>query len=244
MTTSSLAMKISLVFVFLIVALLIIAMFTNAYYVTDGAGAIAFSKGDETYLFLGTSRSGYHFRYIDYPLVAFREYFNAPISPADGHVSSTVIRVSPSVVQRYQLDYGKDAAGAPEFITPFDDGFYAMCTGLSLCKWAGDHFEPATQEERRTLEGINRLFHGDVNNQVINGWSVREVRRSPGDHFEVEIADQYAIRARNYAADVRQYPSISVELQRSGKPAETLYDVNGAPRRVSKLQYEKFFGRF
>lgn len=236
-------MKITIVFVLLVLAALIGAAFTNAYYVTDGAGAIVFWKGDVTYLFLGASSSGYHFRYINYPLITFREYFNAPIPPADDHVSTTVVRVTPSVAERYQLDYGRDAAVAPQFLTPFDDGFYAMCSGLSLCKWAGNHFEPATQEEHMKLDGIDRLFHGDMNNRVINGWSVREIHRSPGDHFEVEIPHLYAIRARNCATDVRQYPNISVELQRSGKPAETLYDVNGKPRKVSGSQYEKLFGR-
>jgi hypothetical protein len=40
---------------------------TNVYYVTSGAGATLFWRGDEAYLFLGNSSWGYHFRYIDYP---------------------------------------------------------------------------------------------------------------------------------------------------------------------------------
>src|ERR1700676_4199597 len=100
------------------------------------------------------------------------------------------------------MDFGKQAMA--DFITPFDDGFYAMW-GATLCKWAGTHFEPATEEERRRHEGTNHLFHGDMNNQVVNGWSVHEVRASPGDHFEVEIGNQCTAS--------RQPPGVFIQRQ-------------------------------
>jgi hypothetical protein len=213
----------------------------KSYYLVVGASATLYWRGDDAYLFLGTSSTGYHFRYIDYPVVALREYLNAPISPADDRVSSTVIHVTPSGVEHYQLDFGREAAAAPDFLTPFDDGFYAMCS-LALCKWAGDHFDPATEEERRRHGGTNSLFHGDINNQVVNGWSVREIRRLPGDRFDVNIANKYEIHAENHATNVRAYPWISVELVRSGISSEVLYNVDGNPRTVSKGEYRRLFG--
>jgi hypothetical protein len=233
-------MKITIAIVLLVVAL-IGAAFMNAYYVADGAGATLYWRADDAYLFVGASSSGYHFRYLDYPMVALRGYFNASLPADDNHVSGTVIHVTPFVVERYQLDYGKDSATTPDFLTPFDDGFYAMCTGQVLCKWIGKHFEPATEEQRLRHDGTNRLFHGDMSGQIINGWSVREVRRSPDDHFEIPIGNAYAIHAENHAKDVR-YPWVSVDLLRPGKSPESLYNVNGTPRRVNRTEYEKLFG--
>jgi hypothetical protein len=226
----------------ILVAVLVVAAFTNEYYITDGAGATLFWKGDETVLFLGTSSSGYHFKFIEYPAVALRAYFNAPMPPSVARVSTTVVRVTPLVVVRYHLNYGKDTVNAPEFLTPFDDGFYAMCTGLALCKWAGNRFDPATEEEVRRLNGISHLYHGDMNNQIVNGWSVRQLPRSPHSHFEIEIADSYSIYARDLASTAREQPRISVDLRRPGKPPESLYSVDGTPRRVSRTEYKNLFG--
>jgi hypothetical protein len=96
-----------------------------------------------------------------------------------------VIRVTPSAVERHVVDFGEETGNTPDFLTPFDDGFYAQCPGVVLCKWNGNGFEPATEEEQRKHDGTHRLFKGDLNNQTINGWSVRQVRRSPGDYFHV-----------------------------------------------------------
>jgi hypothetical protein len=226
----------------IIMSALIGCAFLKVYYVADHGGATVFWKGEQAYVFAGSGSTGYRFSYLRYPLVVLGEYFNAPPVPAAEKGAGTVIRVTPSAVERYQADFGKEAWSAPQFLTPFDDGFYAMCAGSTLCKWMGDRFEPATEEERRRLDGTNRLFHGDTNNQVINGWSVREVRRSPGDHFDVEIGNKFKIHAENHAKDVRAYPWISVELLRPGKVSENLYNVDGAPRRVSRAEYEKLFG--
>src|SRR5580698_8784037 len=173
----SAAMK-SVIVLVVIVVLLSLAASVNLYYVSDGAGATLFYKGDEAYLFVGTGSTGYHFSCLRYPFVILKDYFHAPPIPADEHVSGAVIRITPSVVERFQTNFGKEVWAAPDFLTPFDDGFYAMCPGVVLCKWTGDRFEPASEEDRRRLDGTNRLFHGDINNQIVNGWSVRQIRRS------------------------------------------------------------------
>jgi hypothetical protein len=46
---------------------------------------------------------------------------------------------------------------------------YPACGGL--CIWAGDHFDPAPQEERRGFNGIGFLTMRDFENK--NGWSKR-----------------------------------------------------------------------
>ncbi len=119
--------------------------------------------------------------------------------------------------------------------------FFAMCSGAVLCKWTANGFELATEEEQRRHDGVNRLVRGSMNNQIVNGWHVRGSFRSPGDHAEVEIGKDLVISVRNHAADVRAYPWVSVDLLRPGQEPESLYSVDGTPRRVSKSEYDRTF---
>jgi hypothetical protein len=213
----------------------------KVYFLTDHVGATLFWRGDEAYLFLGAGHTGYRFSYLEYPLVVVREYFHAPPLPEHRRGSSLVIRVTPSIVERHVIDETEDSGTGPGFMTPFDDGFYAMCSGAVLCKWTANGFEPATEEEQRGHDGVNRLVRGSMNNQIVNGWHVRESFRSPGDHAEVEIGKNLVISVQNHATDVRAYPWVSVDLQRIGQAPERLYNADGSPRRVSKSEYAQVF---
>jgi hypothetical protein len=224
----------------LLAAALAASVFLKVHYIRDDSGAELFWRADEAYLFVGTGHTGYCVSYLVYPWVVLKEYLHAPPSPADQLVSTTVIRMTPSAVERHVVAYGERTSNAPLFLTPFDDGFYAMCPGAILCKWTGSGFDSATEEEQRRLDGTNRLIRGDMNN-IINGWHVHYAGRSPGDHFEVEVGKNSMIAVKNQATDVRAYPWISVDLLRPGQPPESLYDVNGTPRRVSKAEYERVF---
>jgi hypothetical protein len=223
----------------LLAAALAASVLSNVYFIRAASGGTLLSRGEEAYLFVGTGGTGYRFSYLEYPLVVFKEHFYAPPFPEQRRGSSTVIRVTPTAVEPHVQESEEDPGAL--FLTPFDDGFYAMCPGAVLCKWAGNSFEPATKEEQRRLDGTNRLVRGDMNNKVINGWHVRYTGSSPGDHFEVEVGKKFVIAAKNKASDVRAYPWISIDLLRPGKPPESLYDVDGTPRRVSKAEYERFF---
>lgn len=229
--------------VLIIAATALIVFFGQIYIVSNHAGVTVFSKGNEAYVFLGTSSTGYHFRYLQYPAAAIGGYFYAPPIPANDRVSTMVIRITPSGIQRFQLEYGKEPALAPSFLTPYGDSFYAMCPGMILCKLSGTEFSPATQQEQQALGGLSNLVRGDINNRVINGWFVRETRAVPGDHFEIHFGSGFVISAKNRATDMRDEPSISVVLVRPNEPTEVSYDVDGSPRRVSRAEYWKTFGR-
>ena len=192
---------------------------SQVYYLVDHCGATLYWKGEEVYLFLGSGHTGYHFSYWKYPLIAIGEYFYSPLSPSDQRAISTEMRVTPSGVERHVVEYGEHAGNTALLMTPFDDGFYGMCSGGALCKWTDKGFEPATEEERRRHDGTNRLFRGTSNNQTINGWSVRGMGGTPGDHFEVQVGDKFVIAAKNHASDVREREWITVDLMRPGQPA-------------------------
>jgi len=230
-----------------VIALVVLALALAAsaslkvYFLADHVGATLFSRGDEAYLFLGAGHTGYRFPYLQYPLVRIMEHFNAPPSAEHLRGSLLVIRVTPSMVERHVIDEIEDTATGPGFMTPFDDGFYAMCQRGVLCKWTANGFEPATEEEQRKHDGINRLVRGSMNNQIVNGWHVRESFRSPGDHAEIEIGNNLVISVKNRATDVRAYPWVSIDLVRPSQAPESLYNVDGTPRKVSKSEYDSAF---
>ena len=181
-----------------VVALVVLAVALVAsatlkvYYIRDGSGGTLFWRGDEAYLFLGAGHTGYRISYLEYPLARIMEYFYAPPLPQHRRGSLLVIHVTPSVVERHINDDRDDAATGPNFMTPFNDGFYAVCSGAVLCKWTGNGFEPTTQEEQRRLDGGNRLVRGSMENQIVNGWHVRYTS-PPSAHFEVEIGKNLVI---------------------------------------------------
>jgi hypothetical protein len=72
---------------------------------------------------------------------------------------------------------------------------------------------------------------------------VRESFRSPGDHAEVEIGKKLVISVQNHSTNARAYPRVSVDLVRPGQAPESLYNVDGTPRRVSSSEYEQAFGK-
>lgn len=220
--------------------IIILAAFTDVRYVRSYPGGTLAWRNDEAYLFLGAGQTGYRFRWLEYPLVVVGEYFYAPPSPEHQYGSTTVIHITPSTLERQKVEFGEDTSRSGSFFTPFDDGFYAMCEGGKLCKWGNNGFQPATEEEKRRFGGIEHLVRDDMNNKVINGWSVREIR-SRDEHFQVSIGKKVVISVQSKADKARQFPRASVELLRSGQPPERLYDVDGAPQRVSKAEYNKDF---
>jgi hypothetical protein len=214
---------------------------SQVYFLREGAGGTLFCRAEEAYLFMDGTRRGYHFSYVKYPWIALGEFLHAPPFPDDRRVSDIVVRVTSSGAERHLVDFGKETGNAARSITPFDDGFYAQCPGVILCKWTGNGFEPATEEEQRRHDGTKRLSQGNATSGTINGWSVYRVGFSPGDHFEVQVGDKLVIAAKNQTADQGKHGWISVDLIRPDQPPERLYEVNGAPRRVSRSEYERSF---
>ena len=200
-----------------------------------------YSKADEAYLFLGASHTGYHYSCLEYGLVVIGELLHVVPSPDDERSSAILIRITPFSVERYQLGFEKDPVGSPAFLTPFDDGLYGMCRGGVLCKWTGNRFEFATEEEQRRLDGVKRLVRGDMDNQTVNGWLVRSAGRSPRDRFEVQVGNHRVISVQTHISGPNAW--VSVDLQLPGQAAQSLYNVNGTPRRVSKTEYSRIFGK-
>jgi hypothetical protein len=225
----------------IVLAFLAVSAYSQLYIVSDSAGGTIFWKKDEAFLFLGTSHTGYRFSYLKYPFVVAGEYFAVPPRPSDERASAVVIRITPTTIKRHVVDYGDDTSENISFLTPFEDGIYAMCKGAILCKWSGNGFSPATQEEVRRHGGLDGLIKGGVIDKPVNGWQVRYAGSSPGYRFEVQLADKLMLLIQNHAEDPRAYPWISVDLLRQGQAPENLYNTNETPRRITRAEYDQIF---
>ena len=223
-----------------VLALILISSLTDAHFVRGYPGGTLLVRGDEAFLFLGTGKAGYRFRYVEYPFLVMLAYFHVPNPPEYQTGATTVIRITPSSIERKTVDFGKDTSHAGNFFTPFYDGFYAMCDGGQLCKWSDAGFEPATPEEQRQFGGVDHLVRGDMNNKNINGWSVYEIARSPGN-LQVSVGGKFTIAIDVKATFAQGDAKFSIYLLRPGRPEETLYVGDGTPKLISAAEYKRDF---
>lgn len=234
------SMKISLLAV--CAAILVAATFTDVHYVRSYPGGTLLRRGDEAYLFLGTGQTGYRFSWLKFPFVLVGEYFNAPPVPEYQYGSTTVFHITPASTDRQRVEFGEDTSRTGQFFTPFNDGFYAMCNGGSLCKWTNTGFQPATEEEERRFGGIEHLVRGDINNKDINGWSIYEIGRSRGE-FQVSVGGKFTIAVDVKATFPQEYARISIALSRPGQPEQILYAGDGTPKLISEGEYRRDFSQ-
>jgi hypothetical protein len=218
-----------------VVAIFLLSVLIQLHFVSDHAGATVFQRGSEAYLFLGGGHNGWHFPAALYPAIVAKEYFNAPTAPSDVDAKSLVIRISPDGTQRWTNPSANIA-----FLTPFPDGFYALCPGSVLCKWTETGFRQATPEETQGIR-VDDLRHGTLDNQLINGWTTHELKFSPGDHFEVHLPENVTIRVADHTTREFGRPDVTVDLLRPGQPAERIYQANASSRLVSASQYARLF---
>lgn len=212
---------------------LALASFKMYYVLDDGGVDIVWNKS-EGYLFLSVVRRGYHFRCLEYPLVAMRRYFGS-ISPPDDRTSSiTVLEVTATAVHRYVTE---DIS--LNFYTPFDHAIYANRQG-GLWKWAGGHFEQATADEQRNFGGTSRLSAQGFTD--VNGWSSlpRVTSGPPEVKVEMEAGGEPLTLLVKRGYNERD---ISIDLLRQGGAPERIWALDEQPRRVTKTEYENLFER-
>lgn len=221
-------------------AIVVIAVkfdFFHAYTLRDDNGGTIVWNSDEAYLFMRIVRRGYRISYAEYPMAVLMEWFGVVRHPSDQRVFLYVIQVTPSGVSRHLALTTGDTAGIPSSFTPMGQSVFTFCKGI-LCKWAGDHFEPATSAEQREVGGIEHL--SSDSDTTVNGWSKMGIGNVAGDFkFSIQIGDQLKLQIRQGNVYKSSADSAVVTLERSGQPPEELWHINGQPRRVTRGQYLK-----
>jgi hypothetical protein len=187
--------------------------------------------------------------------------FAAYEPPVDQRAYLLVMRVKSSGVERHVLKLADRLNGGPgsdpDRFTPLEGQIYASCPWLirpimqdgqliggdvddGLCRWNNDHFERATDDERRRLDGINRLTQNDFEGDK-NGWSRREFGAGPADRrFTVHVGDKLSLSISTVAKGVER-STVSIDLLRPGKAPERIGIFDAHDGTVSKEEYDRVF---
>ncbi|HXZ39619.1 MAG TPA: hypothetical protein VEG68_02685 [Terriglobales bacterium] len=211
------------------------------YFLDDSGGGDVLWNTDSAYLFIDNIQRGYRFSYLWYPVEVLGEYFYAVPLPDAQRVHLRVFEVTSGGIQRRTIDEGTDPANSPSFYTPFGGQIYAWCPGV-VCRWTGNTFESVGSSEEQNIGGMSGLSSTDFTN--VKGWSKRGFGTAPVDYkFTIQVADKFEISVDNRSMIKSRFGGASIELLRPGRPPERIFYLEGNPRRVSRAEYERIFGR-
>jgi hypothetical protein len=213
---------------------LILLTFFHIYYIGGSGDGDLLWNTKEAYLFVHGERRGYHVSYLGDLGELLKEYFGVISAPNDENPFTLVIRITPAGTERYEVK------GEYHYFTPLDDILYAGHNDQNLWKWAGTHFEKASIEEQRKLNGVQGLSKKEFTD--VNGWSGRySITSKIREQFLLPLSGAsmtLEVTTLNLADG-----EVSVELLRPNHPPETIFRRNGRPRRISRSEYEAFFVR-
>lgn len=227
----------------LIGAALVLLIVGKIYYIRDDSGGVVLSQGNEAWLFINVSHRGRHLSYVEYPWEMLTNYVRAPSLADDTRTVVTVVHITSSGIARHEVRIeGKFPASAPIFYTPFGGHIYANCQG-KLCRWSDSGFQVASQEEQETFDGIVRLTP-DIDTRV-DGWSKRGMGAGPENVFvrsSIGLANMKLVE-KSEAIDSSGYAAVSIQLEKPNQRSERVWYLDGRPRRVTGVEYERIFAR-
>lgn len=215
------------------------------YNLRERVGGTLLWNANEAYFFAFITREGLPVSFLEYPWFSFKGFLGAWDPPDDERGSLVVIRVTSSGVERHVMKVeGSEPGSGPNFITPLEGGIYANYPAMGgLCRWAGDHFERATQEERLRLDGISRLTVTEIKNGE-DGWSRNGFGIGPADRrFKIEVGENFELSVTELARKSKATGngSISIDLLRSGKAPERIWEFDARMALVSRTEYQHLF---
>jgi hypothetical protein len=221
-------------------ALVLIGAFSQVYFIRDDASGEVLWNDGEAYIFIAFSRWGLQVSYVRYPWFAFLENSGVMDRPDLSRRCVLVIHVTSSGVEHHVLALTDRAPGPSEY-TPRRGYIYANDPGVGgLCRWAGDHFVPATPEEKVEFLSVSGLSKGDFENR--DGWSKHGFGVIAPDYsFAVKVSHAFSLSVRNVAMNQNGHGSLLVDLVRSGKAPEQILDRSLRREKVSRAEYDHAF---
>lgn len=212
---------------------LVLSLTFNAYFVRRDLGGDVLWNTKEAYFFIGRDTRGYHVKWLGYPLVVLGEMLGRIELPDDDRGAIYVMRVTSAGVERHVLELPDRRPGSgPSMFTPLDGRIWVNWPTIGgLCWWAGDHFEPATPEERTRLDGLNHLTNGAYRNK--GGWSKDGVWAgyapaiTVGDEFQLVVGSEGSFGSG----------PIAVEMRKQGGEPRTMFTIDSSAGLVSANAY-------
>jgi hypothetical protein len=233
------------------------------YAISGGSSGCVLWNSNEAYLFMEVSDLGFHPTGVRVPWVWLKQHviggFAAYEPPVNQRAHLLVMRVTSSGVERHTVKLADRLDGGPGSdpyrFTPMEERVYASCpwmigtflqdghlvgkeVGDGLCTWAGDHFEKASEDERRRLKGISRLTDADFERNE-NGWSRRSFGARSGS-FAISAGGKFRLLVTSVAKGTEK-SAVTVDFLRPGEMPQRLGTYEAQEGRVSKVEYERTF---
>jgi hypothetical protein len=232
-------LKLTVLIAVLVIAIMVVG-FGKIYAFHDDCGGELLWNADEAYLFIGVARQGFRISYLEYPWVILKESLYGVRLPDDQRTSVTVVHITASGVEHHVVEMlDEQPPNNPILYTRLQGNIYANCEGY-LCKWTGNKFEVATEEEQHRLGGTSQL----VEKNMEKGWSQRGFGGAPTDYqFAVDVGQTFKLGVTNKLLDRTRRSIVSVDVVRPGRSPEAIWHLDERPRRVSKTEYQIAFKR-
>jgi len=217
---------------------LVLSASLNAHFIRIEGGGEVLWNDKEAYLFIASNIVGHHVKWIQYPVLIARESLGSTELPDDSSGSMYVIRVTSSGLERHVFELTDRRPGSgPSMYTPMEGRIWLNYPTLGgLCWWAGDHFERATQEELRRLDGINHLNNRFYRDE--NGWSKDMV--TDGHDSTIKVGDKFELLAGGPRAPDGQ-GAISVDMRSPGHEPTMVFNLDLRVGMISRGEYRRTF---
>lgn len=229
--------KLALIIVVLI-AVATVAAKSDVFLILDVADGTVLCAANEVYVLVDTRHLGHRVSYLRFPWFLLKNYLGGIEDPDDDLDSLAVIEVTPSKVERHTVTFeGRIPGSAPTDYTPRKGRLYLYYQALGgLSFWAGDHIEPARQEERQSYRGFTEK-------DFDAGWTKRTFGVAPGSAsstFSIPIGDSLDLLVNSHTT-LFGSGTVSIEILRPGKSPEVVWDHATHWGIVGRTEYQSVF---
>ena len=203
-------------------------------------------NANEAYLFIGILRDGYNGSYLLLPFSEALAYMGNAPPISDSRISLVVIRVTSSGVERRVLelpDQGDRSGYNPSASPGVNGNIYAFYPNAGYVRWAVDHFERITLDERKQFPRGQMTSPPDFENDA-NGWSRHTLfSEPPGVPLDIDVGNQFKIRV-NSNVKTTDGASLLIDLLHPEGAVERLFDFEShSLREVGASEYRPAFKR-
>jgi hypothetical protein len=235
-------LKKSLISLVVLIGILFLFSYPEVYVIQGSAGGVLYWNTHEALLFMGGGNTGAHMSYPRYALDPFLVGLGDVRQRNDERcLQILVIRVTTKDVQRYDTDVTCVA------------GYYLYAGQIyalnypSVWKWTGNRLESVTPQENAEVVAARLAAARSTNPDQhpwefdnVDGWSMRQFG-STGPMFQLSLDGQPLTIL--YSGATWPPKPFSVDLTRPGQAPRRIWEFDGEPHRVRRVEYERYFGK-
>lgn len=216
------------------IVFVVVIFFYPLYFIDDWVGGQLLWNSHEAYLFAGWSGMGDHYTPVGFLFAVIPAYFGASRPPNDARISTYVLRITPTSIERYVVPDITFRSYIPK-----DSTVYAW-DGGPLWKWVGNHFERATPDEEQKVIEIPKvtILSAGKDFSDPHGWSVRNSVTGWPAKSEIELNGKPVVFFMTLQDLNRE---VSLDVQLPGGARERILHAKSRLHLVSRSEYKSKF---